>query len=449
MTKPNTRAVALDVLQAVHNHQAYANLALPRTLRTLTLSAEDRGFITELVYGSLRREGELDVVIEQAAKRPIARIDSVTADILRLAVYQALFMRVAEHALVHEAVELAKKRRKSSVGFVNGVLRTVVGTSAETWRGLINSTPSLNHNHPLWVAQLVEEALADCEGAGDLATALAANNEAPAVTLALLPGFSEPTENDRKTLLSPVGVSLASGSPADDDRVQAGIARVQDEGSQLAALVLTRVQPIRPGERWLDMCAGPGGKAALMAAEALLGGAQVLAVEKQEHRADLVRQSVNAISTRNSSTVEVFCADSLAFPGEDQQFDRVLLDAPCSGLGALRRRPEARWRKSEDDLPQLIGLQTALLRRALGLVVPGGYVAYVTCSPVHSETASVIETVAKEHASEFFTVDTLPVLEGVAGTKIQGARRGTAVQLWPHLHHTDAMFIQLLRRRTG
>lgn len=449
MAKLSARDVALLALQAVHTDDAYANLVLPALLDRSRLRPQDRGFATELAYGSLRREGELDHVIEVAASRPVTAIDSVPLDILRLGVYQALFMRVPSHAVANESVAQAKRQAPRTAGFVNAVLRSVLAEPADHWRSLLTESTTIVRGHPAWIAERLEAALQECGMGEEVHTLLESQNQAPRVTVCLLPGLSESFQGDARTILSPLGVTLESGHPAEDDRVARGVARIQDEGSQLAALMLTRVEPVRQGEKWLDMCAGPGGKAAVLAADAALAGATVIAVEKQHHRAALVEQSVQAVAATAPDVIEVVTADSLEFPPSSQRFDRVLLDAPCSGLGALRRRPEARWRKKEEDIPALVELQIRLLRRALELVAPGGYVAYVTCSPVVEETTGVVRAVLDELADRAHLVDSLPVLERIVGNPVPFAKRGKGVQLWTHHHHTDGMFIQILKVPTG
>ena len=218
--------------------------------------------------------------------------------------------------------------------------------------------------------------------------------------------------------------------------------RVQDQGSQLAALALTRARPVREGERWLDLCAGPGGKTAVLGAEAALSGATVRANEVAEHRAELVRRSVEA----TPETVEVVSHDGRdddAFGGG--AFDRILVDAPCSGLGALRRRPEARWRKQPTDLPALTELQGELLEAAVPHLAPGGLLAYVTCSPHRAETRIVLDGLLKRH-SELREVDAKHVLNEVSRGELDLAGGALHAQLWPHRNGTDAMFIALLER---
>ena len=215
----------------------------------------------------------------------------------------------------------------------------------------------------------------------------------------------------------------------------------QDEGSQVAALLLAEVAPIAIGEEWLDLCAGPGGKTALLAALQRPHNGFLVANEPHDHRAELVRNAVQPLREH----VRVTTKDG-RIVGRDNpsRFDRVLVDAPCSGLGALRRRPESRWRKSEHDLDALTLLQEELLTAAIRATKPGGYIAYVTCSPDTRETVDVVQTVLDEQPG-VIVIKTVDVLSQFA-SHVKQVGRGTAVQLWPHRHGTDAMFIQLLQR---
>ncbi|HWB35884.1 MAG TPA: rRNA small subunit methyltransferase B, partial [Rugosimonospora sp.] len=220
--------------------------------------------------------------------------------------------------------------------------------------------------------------------------------------------------------------------------IRDGRAHVQDEGSQLVALALAEARIDGPDEAWLDLCAGPGGKAALLGALAATRGAYLTAVEVAPHRADLVRLATHGLP------VTVVTEDGRNVGGSDIPeggFDRVLVDAPCTGLGALRRRPESRWRRQPGDLPPLTRLQRELLGAALRAVRPGGMVAYVTCSPHIVEThVTVTETLRRSPLS----VEPVDAREYLPGVPRLGS--GPAVQLWPHRHGTDAMFLALLRR---
>lgn len=445
------RRVAFEVITAVRESDAYANLLLPVKLERAALNTADAALATELTYGTLRRQGYYDAVIALAAGRPVDQIDDAVLDVLRLACHQLLSMRVAQHAAVNEAVEQARQvASRSATGFVNGVLRRITRTEADAWFDRVldgarseDERLSLAHSHPVWIVRAFRQALAAEGRADELEELLAADNIAPSVSLAALPGLSTVAEidGDRVAAFSPVAAVSDGGDPASIPAVREGRARVQDEGSQLAALALSRVRPIVPGERWLDLCAGPGGKAALLAAEALDGGATLVANEVVPARAELVRKALAVFADPPQVLVQDGTTAGDVYP---EQFDRILIDAPCTGLGALRRRPEARWRKQPRDVPALAALQGDLLRSGFDALKPGGILAYVTCSPHVAETRLVIESALKNNTS-VAALDTAAVLAGITLAPLDTAE-GSSVQLWPHRHGTDAMFICLLQK---
>ena len=442
------RRIALDVIMAVRETDAYANLLLPVRLDRARLSEANAALATELTYGTLRMQGYYDLVIGIAAGRDSDRIDPAILDVLRLACHQLLSMRVAQHAAVDEAVQLAKTvGSNSAVGFVNAVLRTVTRTDAATWRQRVlagastgEEALSREYSHPLWVTRAFRQVLTAEGREFELESLLEANNTAPRVSIAALPGQAEVAELDAYPAnFSPVGVVLDHGDPRGMTAVAEGRARVQDEGSQLAALALARARPVDAGERWLDLCAGPGGKAALLAAEALAGGAILTANELIPARAELVRRALHVFD----APPEVWELDGTTIGHRfADTFDRVLVDAPCTGLGALRRRPEARWRKQPSDVAGLAVLQSALLSSAIGAVKPGGIIAYVTCSPHAAETRAIVTSALRKN-SQITAIDTPAVLNSITKEHLD-LPAGRHVQLWPHRHGTDAMFIQLL-----
>jgi 16S rRNA (cytosine967-C5)-methyltransferase len=449
--KDLARWAAYEAVAAVHRDDAYANLVLPRVLREEQVYGRDAAFATELTYGTLRQLGQLDAIIAEAAGREVERIDPPARDALRLGAYQILHTRVPAHAAVSATVDLVRRVAPGAAGFANAVLRTIAKKELPDWLDQVapsRDTDPVGHlalvdSHPEWIVRAFREALG-----GDLAQTealLIADNERPDVHLCARPGRIDPADladevGGAPGAFSPYAVYLPSGSPGELRAIVNGDAHVQDEGSQLVALALADapVETDEP-ERWLDLCAGPGGKAALLGALAVERGARVTAVEVQPHRADMVRNAVRGMP------VKVLCVDGREVGKDDDlpeaTFDRVLVDAPCSGLGSLRRRPESRWRRQPADLPPLTRLQRELLGAALRAVRPGGLVAYVTCSPHLVETqVSVTESVRRSPIAVDL-VDARPYLPGVPGLGT-----GPAVQLWPHRHGTDAMFLALLRR---
>lgn len=480
------RLVAYDVLRDVAERDAYANLALPVRIREAGLDPRDAGLATELAAGALRGRGRYDRIIELAADRAIDRIDASTRDVLRLGAHQLLGMRTAAHAAVNESVELQRRvGNRGAAGFVNGVLRSIGRASNEEWDRRIAEHASdpddalaARTSHPAWVLRALRDALRADGRAAELRELLDADNVPPRVSLALLPGgdVSAAAAAGRLTEFgaaptgpSPIGIELGGGDPGHAIATlggREGYARVQDQGSQLAALALTRARAAVPGERWLDLCAGPGGKTAVLGAEAIAAGATVRANEVSEHRAELVRRSVAAVA----EAVDVVShdgRDDAAFGGAHARFDRILVDAPCSGLGALRRRPEARWRKRPSDLPELTRLQAELLDAAVAHLAPGGLLAYVTCSPHVAETRAIVDRLLRRHDG-IAELDARSVIGGLVRAEAGGAAAarpdgddaapeagsgfrltGSApsAQLWPHAHGTDAMFVALFERR--
>lgn len=447
-----SRLVAFEVLMAVDEDDAYANLVLPKKIKEFGLSSSDAALATELTYGTLRMQGFYDRVISNAAARDIETVDLVVLNILRLGVHQLLNMRVAPHAAVDESVNLAEHMASlGAVGFVNAVLRRTSRHDVKDWqdfisRDITNEDERLAavYSHPLWIVRAFKLSL-EAEGRGsELEALLASDNINPRVTLVELPGFVDANDEVEgiPTLYSPLGMSLnTGGDPTRFARVREGVVRVQDEGSQLAALILSRHHAVSGSEKWIDMCAGPGGKAALLAAEASEEGAQLIANEVNPVRTELVRKSLSILPD-----VDVITGDGILIGDTSPNtFDRILLDAPCTGLGALRRRPEARWRKSPKDVGDLTGLQADLLSSAIKALKPGGLLTYVTCSPHLAETRGIVEGALRKnpHVSE---LDARQTLSEISMKSMDLAGNHLSVQLWPHRHGTDAMFISLLTK---
>ena len=453
------RWVAFDTLRAVSESDAYANLLRPRELRRAGLESTDAAFATELTYGTLRRIGTYDAIIADAAGRDASAIDPAVLDALRLGTHQLLATRVPAHAAVDETVRIVRQTAgRPASGFANAVLRRVSERDADAWIARLEAAArsdderlAVRYAHPVWVIRAFRRALAAEGRADELRDLLDADNASPSVTMTALPGLAEIPGDVTRTAFSPLGFRLPGGDPGPLVKTSGGRVRVQDEGSQLAALALSRAVPVRAGERWLDLCAAPGGKTAVLAAEALAGGAALEANEVSPTRAKLVRDSVAGVP----GGVPVSEEDGRTRAGRGR-YDRILVDAPCTGLGALRRRPEARWRKSPADVPELTALQTELLTAAAGALTPGGIVAYVTCSPHLAETTGVVADVRRRFGDGLVELDARAVLQRVSrhpldlanpadasGDPVDGSGRA---QLWPHRHGTDAMSITLLQR---
>lgn len=453
------RLVAFEVLRAVAADDAYANLVLPTSIRKHRLGRQDAGFATELAYGALRGQGTYDAILARCVDRPLEQLDPAILDALRLGVHQLMAMRVPPHAALDQTVGLARAVIGAGPSaLINAVLRKASRRSFVEWLEVLTAgvedpirVSSLRHSHPEWIVRTMRQSLV---GHGrpvtEIDDLLEADNAAPTVNLVALPGLGTLDEaieaGARPGELVEGSALFAAGDVGRLESVRSGRVRVQDAGSQLVARALAAVEldgPAQGGEQWLDLCAGPGGKAALLAAIAAQRGHSLVANEPAEHRAALVRQALTAV---DPAVWGVRVGDGRtirsAYPNG---FDRILVDAPCTGLGALRRRPEARWRRKPSDLAELGPLQRALLSEALDTLRPGGVVAYVTCSPHPAETTAVVQDALRGREG-FSLIDAGPVLDSVSETGSLNAGHDLTAQLWPHVHGTDAMFLALIRR---
>jgi 16S rRNA (cytosine967-C5)-methyltransferase len=462
MTATPAREVALEVLRAVADRGAYANLLLPSLLAERGLHGRDAALATELTYGTLRGRGTYDAVLAACSTRALADIDPPLLDVLRLGAHQLLATRIGPHAAVATSVALARAAAGAgAAGFANAVLRRVATRDLESWIGAVAPDRAANPvgylavktSHPGWIVAAISEALGEepVTGLPRTEAALAANGTRPQVALCAVPGLASPADlvarGARAARWSPFGAYLDGGDPAGLPEVRQGRVAVQDEASQLAALALARADAGRADgsaadasdRRWLDLCAGPGGKARLLAGLAAGRGARLVAADVREHRARLVQAVIPAASAA------AIVADGTEPAWPPASFDRVLADVPCSGLGALRRRPDARWRKSPADVAALRPLQRSLLRSAINAARPGGLIAYVTCSPHVAETRAVVGEVIAAR-DDVLLLDAPALLSEVPDLASPGPG-GQYAQFWPHLHGTDAIFLALLRRR--
>ena len=465
---------------------------LPRAIRRHRLDQRDAAWATELTYGTLREQGLYDAILSRCVDRPLARLDAKVLTVLRLGAHQLLGMRTAAHAAINETVGLTRAVVGAGpAGMVNAVLRRVSERTREQWlteltADLTDETRrlALKRSHPVWIVRALRQALA-AHGRvpTEIEQLLAADNDAPVVHLAALPGLGSLEEAERSgaetSTLVPGAATYRHGDIGRLETVREGTVRAQDAGSQLVARALAAAPLDGEDGRWLDLCAGPGGKAALLGALAQRHGAELVANESAPHRAELVRTSLRpldparyAVLTGDGRRIRetLAAAEQLpeqtslaveAFGESGEIFDRVLVDAPCTGLGALRRRPEARWRKQPADVAELLELQTQLGRAAIEVTRPGGVIAYVTCSPHAAETQNVLADLLE--TGQVQLLDTAAITRDAAlphaldGEKdpgltapdlapAEGQDRASTVQLWPHVHGTDAMFLALLRR---
>ena len=439
--KPDaSRLLAFDLLTEVNRNEGYSNLLLPQALNASNLEERDRSLVTELLYGTIRMQGKHDWVLAQISDRPWSEVDPGIVDICRLGVHQIHEMRIPDHAAVAATVEVARKRiGESKASFVNALLRSVTRKSMEDWFSPLESITdpverlAIQYSHPEWIVSAYYDLLKSWE---EVEAALKINNEAATPTLVSWPGNS--TQQDlidvggAPTQFSPYGAHW-KGNPGALDLIKSRKIGVQDEGSQLVAEVFAKAAQ---GTSWLDLCAGPGGKAALLSSIARTRGITFTANEISAARAELVSQVVHGD--------RVLVSDGRAIGLLTEKFDAILIDAPCTGLGALRRRPEVRWRRTLQDLRALTQLQRELVESAIQALEPGGVLGYATCSPHLAETSIQIADIKKHHPD----LQLIPIDEYLPAN-LDGATRDGAMSLWTHKHGTDAMYLALFRKEIG
>jgi 16S rRNA (cytosine967-C5)-methyltransferase len=428
------------LLTEVNRNGGYSNLLLPQALTASNFEVRDKGFVTELLYGTLRMQGRHDYILQQVSDRPLSEVDAGIVDICRMGVHQLFEMRVATHAAVSATVELARKViGESKASFVNAILRKVSSQTLEQWLEptTLMSDPierlSIQYSHPEWIVSAYFDLLKDI---ARVEQELAANNVPAMPTLVAWPGDSTQSElvelGAIATEYSPYGARF-DGAPGSLEIIRHRKAGVQDEGSQLVAHIFSLAA--KESRSILDLCAGPGGKAALLAHLANVNGQEFTANEISEARAKLVKNVIGKFP------VQVGDGREIASLGAS--YDAILADVPCTGLGALRRRPEVRWRRTVQDLRGLLVLQRELSDAAISVLNPGGVFGYATCSPHFSETSGEVLRILKDH----------PDLEQIEVSQylpphLEGAVRDKSLSLWTSKHGTDAMFLALFRKRS-
>lgn len=437
--KPDAvRLLAFDILTEVNRNEGYSNLLLPAALNASNFEDRDRNLTTELVYGTLRMQGKHDWILSQISDRPWSEVDAGIVDISRMGVHQIHELRIPDHAAVSATVEVARKRLgESKASFVNALLRSVTRKSVEEWFAPLEEMSdlieklSIQYSHPQWIISTYFDLLKDWQS---VEAELATNNIPALPTLVSWPGYSTQADlvelGAEPTVYSQLGARL-KGNPANLELIQHRLAGVQDEGSQLVATVFAAAAS---GDSWLDLCAGPGGKAALLSSIAKKRGINFIANELSHPRAALVRKVVHGAT--------VWCGDGRDVAQHGQSFDAVIVDAPCTGLGALRRRPEVRWRRSLAHLRELTSLQRELLDSAVSVVNPGGLLGYATCSPHLAETTVQVIDILRKHPE----LEQVEIAEFLPAN-LKDAVRAQSMSLWTHKHGTDAMFLALLRKK--
>lgn len=440
-TKPRPdapRLLAYDIISEVNQRNGYSNLLLPQALSSSTMDERDRGFTTELVYGTLRMQGLYDYIFSQISDRPWNQVDKDIVDVARMGAHQIFSMRTPLHAAVSATVDVARKQLGESKGsFINALMRKASAKEVEEWLAPVRQMSdtvarlSIEYSHPEWIVSAYFDLLQD---AALVEAELISNNTPAQPTLVSWPGASTQDElvalGGVATTYSPYGARF-DGAPGSLELIRHRKAGVQDEGSQLVAEVFAKATST--AQSTLDLCAGPGGKAALLSHICEESGRDFVANEISEPRAKLVKNVIGKFG--------VITGDGREISSHGRTFDAIIADVPCTGLGALRRRPEVRWRRTVKDLAPLLQLQMELSEAAIEVLNPGGVFGYATCSPHFAETTSQVRTILMKHP-ELTLVDVEPYLPA----RLEGATREEALSLWGHRHHMDSMFLAIFKK---
>lgn len=447
LNSSNPRQAACSVLYKIGKEGCYADQLMDRELAGGRLSGPDRGLFAELVFGVLRRQGTLDHILSGLLTQPLARLEPQVLIFLRVGLYQLVYLdRIPESAAVNESVNLVKNALPRASGLVNAVLRNYLRRKNEIRFPDPVSSPAesiaARHSHPLW---LVKQWISQCGAAEAELLAEASSRQAPLTLRAntlrigrddLLARITGNGIQAAPCRFSPHGIQVEgrhviTGLPGFHE----GLFAVQDEASQLAGLLLGP----QPGERVLDACAAPGGKATHLAQQMDNRG-EVLAMDISGTKLALVRESAQRLGLSIIHTRSADLLNSAAFP--ESAFDRVLLDAPCSGLGVIRRNPEAKWRLTPADIIRLAETQKKMLGNAFRMLKPGGRLLYSTCSTTPEENEAVLQ--------DFISRQKDCVLENLTDCFPEYAELFTAqgmFRAWPHRHGMDGFFAARLKKK--
>ena len=440
-TKPRPdapRLLAYDIISEVNRRNGYSNLLLPQALSASTMDERDRAFTTELVYGTLRMQGLYDHIFAQISDRTWSQVDNDIVDLARMGAHQIFAMRTPLHAAVSATVDVARKQLGESKGsFINALMRKASAKELDEWLEPVRvmkddvARLAIEYSHPEWIVSAYLDLLKDVE----LVEAELRSNNTPAKpTLVSWPGASTQEElvalGAIATEFSPYGARF-DGAPGSLELIRHRKAGVQDEGSQLVADIFAKIT--EESESTLDLCAGPGGKAALLSHICEVSGRDFVANEISEPRAKLVKNVIGKFG--------VITGDGREISSHGKTFDAIIADVPCTGLGALRRRPEVRWRRTLKDLAPLLQLQLELSDAAISVLNPGGFFGYATCSPHFAETTGQVRQILKKHP-ELSLVD---ISVALPPNLIDGLREGS-LSLWGHRHNTDSMFLAIFQK---
>lgn len=459
------RVIAYKVLKRVSENKAYTNIVLQKTLNKQIINKIDLALVTELTNGTIRNQYLYHKIIEHAANRSLLKISKDISYILCLGAHQILSMRTSNYAAVDQSIILLKKIIKgntASIGFANAVLRKISQLKKEDWISLLVKNIndplerlSLKYSHPQWITEAIWDSM-QLHGRSfhELPLVLKSNNVRPFVNFVLLDNNADLYNVaciEEKNKIVKNAYNWKKGRVENIPGFLKGHSRIQDVGSQLSVRTLCQAKPIKENEKWLDLCSGPGGKITLLSAISQAKKVHITAVEIHKHRANLVK---NALKIFDKSLYKIKIEDGRSYGQKNSNcYDRVLVDAPCTGIGSLRRKPEIRWLKEESIIKDLNILQKELLLSAFKAAKIGGVIAYVTCSQHLLETYGVVSWLLKQYPGAKL-LNTIKVMQDASGkdflyknppTSFFNEKENVA-QLWSDTHMADSMFCALLTK---
>lgn len=436
----NVRDAAFSILWAVENNQAYSNLLLHQTIESHGIAAKNRGLLTEITYGTLQHQMTLDYYLEPYLK---GKLEPWVKVLLRLSLYQIVYLdRIPSHAVVHEAVEIAKRRGHGGVAsLVNGVLRSVQRNGVRSFNTISNPIEkiSVETSHPVWMIKRWSEQFG-IEKAREMALE---NNKTPSQTVRVNTVRATPEEviemleseglEAVPSKIIPECLVVTNGQPARTIAFEKGFITIQDESSMLPSYALQ----LKPGLKVLDMCAAPGGKTTHIA-EKMGNKGSITAMDLHQHKIKLIDETAARLG---HTIIEAAVGDGKksAEHFADEKFDRILVDAPCSGLGVIKRKPDIKYTKSPDDFDRLQQIQSDLLDQAVRILSDDGILVYSTCTVDSTENRGTAERFLKEHPEMEKIQVLLPEAIGVKHTGF--------VQVFPQDFGSDGFFIAAFRKK--
>ncbi|WP_408020171.1 16S rRNA (cytosine(967)-C(5))-methyltransferase RsmB [Sporosarcina sp. USHLN248] len=440
----NVRDAALSILLEINENQAYSNLLLNRTIQKYGLPANDRGLLTELTYGTLQHRLTLDYYLEPFVR---GKLDPWVRELLRLSLYQIVYLsKIPSHAVVHEAVEIAKRRGHSGIAStVNGILRSVLRQGVRSVNEIIDDAEriSIETSHPKWLIDRwikqygMEETIQMAHENNNPPRMTARVNRLKATVDDVIEELTAEGFTVHKSEVVPECIQSTAGNVVNSEAFRQGRLTIQDESSMLPVIALNA----KPGMNVLDMCAAPGGKTTFIA-ERMGDEGEIHAHDLHDHKISLIKDNAERLGLQS---IIVKSGDSRKLDElyPPNSFDRILLDAPCSGLGVIRRKPEIKYTKTEQDLKNLSSIQLELLDTAYRLIKNDGIIVYSTCTIEYAENEGVLKTFIEKHPD----MELLPVEEG--DLKDQLPIKANPLQIMPHHFGSDGFFIAALRKKKG